>query len=796
MGKIKRIVKMHGLGIPREVAGLDGSEAYDDLTLFLGASQHFVSEDGVKITGMVLDCLEKMPEIQSDSVDPFVPATSFGSAEFSVQIDKEYNARDYVAGYRHEFLGEQLSRFLNVGSVTPWGIYLLDTGSQMDVASWSEHVETDWIYVARRPWKGHLSAGDSIWWGREALLITAYEPYAKGYVGSLPDSNCRFKAIKRAFGTYHERRADANGAEEDLEIFVENPIKLGRDITIYDYHEDTGDIVHKWSGYMERPRSSSNQSAVNIICQGKIGIFNRMRPLQYAALWNPAANDMSVAGYSPHKRYSELKQIPGKTNMMVVGQGSAIILAKYKRTAIEPDGRKIYSVDPILGAIMGTGFTRKKENEAKDLGPLREILVGEPDWCHFIIDGAYSTHPFDVIRCLMHTDRGSEDNIFDVLPRGCGLSIPYDRTNHAEIDALKSGSLGGSSWLYANLQMRSLVIGQDKSEDDIWTTINRILAPLMCILSQDSEGLFTIRTMIDLGPDRVVASYVEDDFLRGGLMYESTAYDPVRDIKFTIARRGLSDEYSGEIRASDLRKGIERRYAGLAQDEDVSAIDYGDPAIVPTNWMAVPETRSLMALCSIRYDMRNSGIHYYRMRKMPDNDNLVPGDLVTVTHRIPFNNDGDRGLTDRRMMVLERDEQSPKEGGAIRIRLMDVESLNQAGKLIAPAWERLSATTTTWRVKTSTTPWVDLIRVGMVVTVLTSSFAQRWPGVTRTITAYDSGTQTITFSSAWPGYSGSTDKLILADWLDSAASEKQEYSWVSDDDGALLYDEEGMTWGF
>lgn len=801
MGKIRRIVKLHGLGVHRDTFGLSGTSAYDDMTLFVGShsSDYPISEDGIKYTGYVLDCLVDMPTVSSDSVDIFSPATSFGSCEFSIQIDKRFNVASFTSTYRYQYLGEKIGAFLNAGRVTPWGLYETSASvGQLDVDSWAEHTATgDFVYVAKRPWKPDLLEGDVIWWGREALLVTEYDSFAKGTITEYPNANAAFKAIKRAFGTRHERHGSKMSGEEDLEIYHDNPIKLSREVTVYDYDEDNDTLHFVWSGYMSSPKNSTNQHIVNISCNGLVGLLNRMKPFQYRALWSPSGNDEGVGGYSPHKRYLELKQLQD-LNFIVCSQGDAIITAKYNKTATEPDGRKVYSIEPY-GAIMNTSFIRDKEKTAKDLGPIKEILVGHTFWSHFFFDFGsgpeYSTHPFDVVRAFWHSDLGLEDNIYDVLPRGCGLAIPYDMVDHDEIDALKAGTYGGPTWVYQNLSMKSLVIGEGDDED-IWALCTRLLAPLMCIIIVNASGKLTIRTMLDRGPDYVVASYTDDDdTLKDGLEYENTGYDPVREVRYNIARRGISTNYSGEIRSSDLRKAQEKRFAGLAIDEEISAIDYGDTGIVPTNWMAVPETRALMALCATRYDIRNSGVHYYRFMVGQNLDPVSPGDLINLTHRIPFNNEGERGFTDQRMLVLEHDRLSPSEGGYSRYRVMDVGSLNARGGVIAPAWKVLSGTTTTMVIDTSETPWPELVRVGMVVTLMTNNHAQRFPGVDKTITNFDSGTNTITFSSAWSSAPQNTNYLILSDWTLADPVDQAVYAWVADTDAVLGSSDEGFTWG-
>ena len=812
MTNLRRIVHIAGLGMPKSQTEYIGTSAYEDLHVFFGDANFGIS-DGSKIFGIVIDVMHSHPMVMSDAISLFEPLVSFGSAECAIQLGSGVGIRDvsqHTSNYRYRWLGQYVNEFLSSGGVEPWGYFRVEkTPGELDVATWPEHTATGILYFKKRGWQPDLFPGDVLFWGREALQVASAAHVTPGSISGFGDANYRATVIKRAYGTRHERHGSSLDGNEDIEIYRVNPIILGREVTVYDYDVETEELIWLHGGFLEAPSNDDNQHILKIRSQGGSGAINQQIPGQQRAFFPPVSPGDSGGEFQIHKRYFDMQRIPvpsgmGTANSFVGAIGEAIVLANYRLVDQVIGGQKSYEVTGIAGSLMSTVVSARKEKEGEDRGVLEEVLSGG-QWTHFRIDEGsgrvYNTHPFDVVRCLLISDRGDLENKYDVLPDGWGLRIPYDRFDHEYIDNLRDGVFGGFTWVYKFLSMPSLLI-KGNSDETAWSIVSRILKPLLCVLTQDEDGLYVIRTVMDLGPEYVEYAYAEDDFMMEGTAYESSKYDPVREIRYNIARRGNSDNYSGELRSSDLRNRVEKRYGFLSTDEEVSALDYGRPGQVPVDWTGMPETFALMSLCSVREQMRNSFAHHYRIRVRTNRDNVGVARLVTLSHPVLIGNRGERGIAQRRMLTLSHQKTNTSQSaGESIIDVIDVEAFSQSSTLIAPSWHVSSVTQPVPfgnynSVILDTTEYDDdRWEQDQVVTFVDKNFAPIDGGSIHTVT--DAAGTTRRINPGFPSNPGSDIIMLLAKYDDAWSEDLEKYTWIADNNDELgSTPDEAHKWGF
>ena len=813
MGRLRRVVEIAGLGMPRFQTPYLGSQAYDDLKIYLGGS-NFTINNGVKITGIVIDVFHTHPAVMSDSISLYEALVSFGSSNVEIQTGSGkgiYDVSRYTTDYRHQWLGRLVNEFLSKSSPQPWGFYRGSlTPGELDVDTWAEHTQTGTLYFEKRGWQPTPFVGDTLFWGREALQVTYVNPISPGSIPDYPTANIELRVIKRVYGTYHERHGDATNADEDIEIYYQNPIVIGREMTVWDYDPDADELIWLHGGFLERPSNGDNQHILRLNSMGGTGAINGQHPGAKRAFFAPQSPGDNTGEFVTHKRTRPLKQMlfqgGGERSFLIGALADAIVLASYRQIELDAQGRRVYEIQGIIGSIMGTVVQERTNRQGQDRGALEEILVGDEPYTHFKIDEGsgrvYNTHPFDVVRCLLISNRGLEENKYDVLPDGWGLGLPYERFNHADIDALKVGEYGGGTGNYANLELRSLVIKGGANSENVWEIVSRILKPLLCVLTQDEDGLYTIRTMLDLGPEFVQYVYTGADLMMEGTQYEYTRHDPVREIRFNIARRGLSDSYSGEIRSTDIRGDVGRKYGFLSTDEEVSCLDYGRPGQVPEDWQGLPEMRSLINLCSAREIMRNANAHYYTIRVKTNRDNVGVAQLIQLTHPVLLDEEGNRGFETRRMLTLQHDKLNTNDNaGETMMKVVDLESMSLASQVIAPSWEVSSIVQAIAPFGNYTNGTLDLtnfdqsrLEVGQKVLFHSRHF-DPVSATVQEITTVGIGTFKIT-----PGFASNpgTDLIMtLADYDDAWSEDLAIYAWVADNDYELGSNpDEAHKWGF
>lgn len=756
------------------------------------------------------DVGELLNEIHSLSIEPMQSSSSFGSATFQIQTDDHNGPLPSAWG---DSIMRAASKFLSRSNPKAWGVLMFDQTPDYYMAEtgWDPLVDVmSWVYMRQYPGMPDLVEGQLLFVGREVLQVVAFEPRPLDVSAIIPTQTsavnerlCRAQLRRGACGS--RQQAHRIGALDDIEVFTVNQVILSRDVEVYrlsdDLSTEEGPI---WVGRLDKPTSNNGMGTITCPCIGELVTLNEAKVgLEHAWWsWDLAARDRFTAELSPvHARATPLVALPGSavngsSASMVVVRAGAVQGVRLISTPDRSGGMYRYQVGGIYTPLLGSYEDRKSQEKADVAPGMVECLVTIPGLSHFrSSEDVPYTHPFDILLCLLTSRDGDFRNgEYDCLPHGWGRGIDISRFDVADIQALRSPQTG--FWFYANLSMDSLLI--QAREGTFRDILERLLRPLLCFITETSAGLLTIRPFIDAGPDSVGVKLSDRDTVE--IRSQDMIWlDPVTDVRYKLARRGAGGEYSGELLGSSLRGVIGKRFDTFAAEEEVNALDYGNPDVASATWYDSPGIRALQALVTMRWGIANAALHKYQVSvQVLDSESphgtywIRPGAIISMTSpalRDPAS--GENGLTDARCIVT-----SASLEGTAQDQVIDLVNLGvtySSSQTLAPSWfVETSTDTTNFTVSgtaydhTDARGWLKVLWVCVydpdTLEPLISAH-----GV-RQILSVDTATGAVVMASAWilkPAV-GAIIGLAPAIYFTAPYKSNYDHTYLAEDEGVLI----------
>lgn len=686
-------VSVAGFGIGR---GSLSSTTYREHLEVRFSTVNRILSDGVKNNVIYVDSLggesgpgisTLMPEVRSLRVEPFEGSGKFGGLTARIQIDKHPGPTGVK--YKAKSPSEHFADFIMGGTPRPWGrVWYSAVDSYIEDIDLDPHSTVGVGEIDMEMYRGrsHLAVDDIIYWGRESLQVVSYLPNERDDPPSLafPKVTARVFLRRGVCGSVQETHR--LGDYDDVEIYTRNNVLKGRDARVYRLNLITGTEQLIWEGVLNSPSMSDSLGFVEITGNGSIAWSGELRPGWKRAYWSfdqSQRDAVSGATRSLHVRNSEIVSLPESAADMVVLRGDALQPIKLIKTQDHSGGLFRYEVQGTLAPIMGTYSDRKKSEKTEvDAPPMKEVLVGAAGFTHFFNSDTDEllTHPLDVLRCLLCSTGTGKNGDFDVLPEGWGLGFPSSRVDHADIEKLKSPEFG--YWYLAELSMDNLLIGNQ--DETFLQVFERILRPLLCFLTITSENKITVRHFTDPGPGSVIGSYTPNSMTKTPSS-SGSAYDPRTDIRYKVSRRGASGEYSAEVVATNIRRSEASSYRSIATDEEIDALDYGDPTVTSGSLQDTALGQSLQALAALRYDLLRAGLQEWEVAIQDTSNMLTPGCCISVTYPAIINPvTGGRGISAERCMVIEQNiEPGTMHQG---LTVVNVGSIARGAINLAPSW--------------------------------------------------------------------------------------------------------------
>ena len=657
------------------------------------------------------------------------------------------------------------------------------------------------------------AAGDIIYINREAIALS-------NVTGS--GATRTLTMARGQFGT------DAEAHDlEDPDIFLRNPVKLDRKVTLYEYNARTDTETVRWRGVVEGIDLSDETQVLCITCRDLLGTISKRRvarerwegevdlvrvnnggtenPLSFSIV-SAGRDDSKIVDYKPFYPNVDAGFLRGTDQYTTLGFAIAAI-------ALEIDGQAIaVGVNPPT--IPAAGFA-EKYNHFNDLGGFcrqldgqklnfedtdklkaAEILVCDADspLCYFADDaGNPVDHPAYIILNIL-TSTGSSTWVgathtvgtngdHDWLPGSWGLGIPV-----AWVDTTAFIDLT-QKWPTSNLRARSGYIGGGGDNGSAWDLLSDLAQAMNCYLYMDNQARISIRRLADPGAGNTDHTLDAGDIAwaeNQGDEQGMTEQKPIYAISLECCQRGPGGEPAQVIDAGVIgQKWLGRYRFHAVRDKLDSTRIYGDPVDHRLG-------RDVQALASVfrwRYAYAVDRLPQYRIRLVHGSDLVMPGQWITLTHPSIFDNATlTRGITAHRCLVLEGDWDIAT--GAQELVIVDIQPVTGASTLLSPAWS-VSAVSSSTSFTLSDTHFEDGSERANFVAgstyklhLWTADGQLRSTVATAYASAFNSGTGVVTLFSAFNDGGAVTpavgDVVRLADYDNATGWQAQDYTFLGD----------------
>jgi len=810
-------VSIKGAGISMPEALWGGGDFKQHVQVRMSTVDRVLGGGLVEADVVYIDCLAKsdpsdttnsspssLAELFSLSIDPFQGTGEYGTATWIIQTDTWkglWKIGNQVVDPTPwtPTIQDIYGKFFVVSSPRPWGIFVSSGGG----AAIHEDIDRDpfsvggvgELYFEKYKGETQVAVGDLLYWGREVVQVVSVTEYDPSPVPAYPRINTGLYVRRGACGS--EQETHGNSDFDDVLLYAKNHIVLSRDVEIYKLNldDDTEELV--WTGILEAPEATTSWGGLILRARGTLAQAAEISPGSQRAYfsWDAKIKDQFNNPRATHLRPRPIKPIPnsGGSWNMVVAHGNAIRPVQLELMPGLIGGLYNYYVDKLWSPTMGTTVDRKAEQEGGDAVSMREVLVGRNGMTHFYNPDTEQDylHPFDIIRCLMCSRFGDGKNgAFDVLPEGWGLGILDSLWDHDSIEELKQPETG--YWYLAILRMDNFIIGNN--DDKMRAIIDRILKPIMCYITFTAENKLTIKYFVDPGPGYTDVTLTALDVIN--LESQGTIrFDPIKEIRYKVNRRGLTNKYGGEIVSTSLRRQVGSRFKSHATTEEVEALDYGNSSLVTSSMFTDVVYRSLQAIVKLRYITANYALHHFVMEVQSD-INIQPGMIADITHPAIYNpSTGINGIENARCFVERVNHNGHTRAQTVNV--INIGATYEQGETVAPSWRISAVALGVITIDAAHFSSDDRAKLknGYRVTVLHKNGLTWEHGAVaygeRTMTN-SPGDSTLSLSSAFSITPSVGDMIVLADWdTPGTGFNESRHTFLSDVDGGI-----DNRWGF
>ena len=657
------------------------------------------------------------------------------------------------------------------------------------------------------------AAGDIIYINREAIVLT-------NVTGS--GATRTLTMIRGQFGT------DAEAHDlEDPDIFLQNPVKLDRRVTLYEYDVRTDTEAVRWRGVVEGIDLSDETQVLCITCRDLLGTISKRRvarerwegevdlirvdnggtqnPLLFSIV-SAGRDDSKIVDYKPFYPNVDAGFLSGTDQYTTLGFSIAAI-------ALEIDGQAIaVAVNPPTIPAAGFaekyshfndlgGFCRQLDGQTLEFEERKtmkaaEILVCDADspLCYFKDDGANPTdHPAHIILNILTStgtatwsggvhDVGDNGN-YDWLPGSWGLGIPVAWVDTAAFLLLVS------RWPTSNLRARSGYIGGGGDNGSAWDLLSDLAQSMGAYLYMDDQARISIRRLADPGAGNTDHTLDAGDIAwaaNEGDEQGMTEQKPIYAISLECCQRGPGGEPAQIIDAGVIgQKWLGRYRFHAVRDKLDSTRIYGDPV----DHRLGRDVLTLATVFRWRYAWAIDRLPQYRIRLVHGSDLVMPGQWITLSHPSIFDNATlTRGITAHRCLVLEGDWDIST--GAQELVIVDAQPITGADTLLSPAWSVAAVSSSTsftlaaGQFTESTDRDTFVTGSTYQLHLWTADGQLRSTAATAYASAFNSGTGVVTLFAAFNDGGAVTpavgDVVRLADYDNATGWQTLDYTWLGD----------------
>jgi hypothetical protein len=658
-----------------------------------------------------------------------------------------------VAGLDTSFIGRQLRSFLCASRPKPWGYITADRSA----------VATSFA-VTRLPPETVPAVHDTVYLEREALRVLSVTP--------LGGNDYTIVMSRGMYGT--TAVAHKTGAFADDSLYKINPIREGREVTLYHLNRSTGVETKRWQGLLERPPSNLNLTGMRISARnvwayigkrqlGKGRLRTEMRIAQaerddpsrvivYQERQDVVSDVPVLADGTRVVMHIDGWVIPVTLDEQEDVRGGTLITLGHS----EPDDngfgyKALHRTDLTADQVAGFLEVPAQLSEAVEVLTTDDVA----GFSHFTDEnGVPSAHPLDIIRCLM-TSTGAAtwstggvrvagpNGDFDRLPRGWGAEIPDALIDHTAINALRDSSL------FSGLRMRNMVIGRPDGEKKTLKLIFSILKSIFCFPSVSSTGQASFATILDPGSQEVDATIANSDILSGPFPVKlASRFPPIADLVVNAARIGLSDRFQDILDQTDFEQKNRKRYIHSVTDDSIDAGAMGPAGGI--DGLGSWQRGLLNDLFGLRYLLQQDELPEYRLEVGPGAVQLQPGHVIDLSIWGMFNADGGRNIASHRCVVVEQAEDPDSFEQAIQV--IDLFPMTRAEQVVAPSW-RITAVASDTEFTVAAAEFSDddraLLAVGRRIELYDRTGVLRSVDAYRTVNTYTPGTGVVILDAAW-----------------------------------------------
>ena len=658
------------------------------------------------------------------------------------------------------------------------------------------------------------SAGDVIYINREAIALT-------NVTGS--GATRTLTMARGQFGT------DAEAHDlEDPDIFLANPVKLDRRVTLYEYNVRDDSETVRWRGVVEGIDLSDETQVLCVTCRDLLGTISKRRVARER--WEgevsiskpiPATggdgllisirpltrDDTKIVDYKPFYPRIDAGFLSGTDQYSTLGFDIDAI-------ALEVDGNAI-ATQVSAPFVPAAGFEAKYNHWDILGGPCRqidgqnididaasktmkaaEILVCDKDspLCYFKnIDANPTDHPAHIIINIL-TSTGSATWVagthsvgtngdYDWLPGSWGLGLPLAWVDTAAFIGLTQ------KWPTSNLRARSGYIGGGGDNGSAWDLLSDLAQAMNCYLYMDNQARISIRRLADPGAGNTDHTLDAGDIAwaaNEGDEQGMTEQKPIYAISLECCQRGPGGEPGQIIDAGIIgQKWLGRYRFHAVRDKLDSTRIYGDPV----DHRLGRDVLTLATVFRWRYAWAIDRLPQYRIRLVHGSDLVMPGQWITLSHPSIFDNATlTRGITSHRCLVLEGDWDIAT--GAQELVIVDAQPITGADTLLSPAWS-VSAVSSSTSFTLSDTHFEDGSERANFVTgstyklhLWTADGQLRSTVATAYASAFNSGTGVVTLFAAFNNGGAVTpavgDVVRLADYDNATGWQTLDYTFLGD----------------
>lgn len=658
------------------------------------------------------------------------------------------------------------------------------------------------------------AAGDIIYINREAIALT-------NVTGS--GATRTLTMVRGQFGT------DAEAHDlEDPDIFLSNPVKLDRRVTLYEYDVRTDTETARWRGVVEGIDLSDGTQVLCVTCRDLLGTISKRRVVKER--WEgevsiskpiPATggeglsisirpltrDDTKVVDYKPFYPRIDAGFLNGTDQYTTLGFDIDAI-------ALEIDGNAI-ATQVSAPFVPAAGFANKychwdglggacRQIDGQNIDidassktmKAAEILICDADspLCYFKDDAANPVdHPaYIILNILTSTGTATwtggvhdvgDNGDYDWLPGSWGLGIPVAWVDTAAFIDLTQ------KWPTSNLRARSGYIGGGGDNGSAWDLLSDFAQAMNCYLYMDDQARISIRRLADPGAgntdhtlDTGDIAWAENEGDAQGMIEQK----PIYAISLECCQRGPGGEPAQIVDAGIIgQKWLGRYRFHAVRDKLDSTRIYGDPVDHRLG-------RDVMTLATVfkwRYAYAVDRLPQYRIRLVHGSDLVMPGQWITLSHPYIFDNETlTRGITAHRCLVLEGDWDIAT--GAQELVIVDFQPVTGASTLLSPSWQVSAVSSATSftisAIRFSETADRDSFVTGSTykLHLWTADGQLRSTVASAYASAFNSGTGVVTLFAAFSNGASVTpaagDVVRLADYDNATGWQTLDYTWLGD----------------